>query len=378
MRITEVNSRLIGGAHFVEITTEDGTTGLGQSGCWAYPEAVDAIIPRFADYLIGESAGRIEHHWHQLYRMGPFRGSVLGGAISAVDIALWDIKGQALDVPIYELLGGACRDRIRLHKLILGDFAPDAIAQEIALAVRDGFTAIKFDPIPANCGDLGLDALVREIVSRVEAARDAAGKDTDIILEFHRRLAPLQAIPVIDALKSFNTLFIEDPIQIDSIEAQGALAARFNLPMGNGERLNTIWEFRELLQCGGPQYLRPDPGLAGGISHVCKIAAIAESHHSAVVAHNFLGPVLTAASVHLGAAVPNIVIQEYSLIDESAAACAAYDSGLVREGGYLRLPERPGLGVRLRPEARDVWLSPLEGPLHKIPRRKDGSIAYAV
>ena len=210
------------------------------------------------------------------------------------------------------------------------------------------------------------------------AERDAAGRDVDIVLEFHRRLTPLQAIPVIEALKAFNVLFIEDPIQIDSIEAQGSLAARINLPMGNGERLNTIWEFRELLQQGGPQYLRPDLGLAGGISHCRKIAAIAEAHHASLVAHNFLGPVLTAASVHLSAAVPNIAVQEYSLIDESQPASAAYDSCLVREGGYLRLPERPGLGVRLKSEADSVWLSPNQGHLHDIPRRKDGSIAYAV
>jgi len=378
MRIAQVKSRLAGGAHFVEITTENGITGLGQSGCWAYPEAVDAIMPRFADYLVGEDARRIEHHWHQLYRMGPFRGSVLGGAVSAIDIALWDIKGQAFDAPVWDLLGGHCRDRIRLHKLILGDFEPGVIATEVATAVEEGFTAVKFDPIPSDCGDRGLDSLIREVTARVEAARDAAGRDVDIVLEFHRRLTPMQAIPVIEALKAFNVLFIEDPIQIDSIEAQGSLAARINLPMGNGERLNTIWEFRELLQQGGPQYLRPDLGLAGGISHCRKIAAIAEAHHASLVAHNFLGPVLTAASVHLSAAVPNIAVQEYSLIDESQPASAAYDSCLVREGGYLRLPERPGLGVRLKPEADSVWLSPNQGHLHDIPRRKDGSIAYAV
>ncbi|MBL4576007.1 MAG: mandelate racemase/muconate lactonizing enzyme family protein, partial [Opitutaceae bacterium] len=272
MRIEQVESRLIGGAHFVEITVENGLKGLGQSGCWGYPAAVSEVVGVFADYLIGKDAGNIEHHWQHLYRMGPFRGSVIGGALSAVDIALWDIKGQRLEVPIWDLLGGKCRDRLRLLWLILGDFEPDEIVRKVRDGVGQGFTAVKFDPIPTNVGDLSVDRLISDVTNRVEAARDAAGKDVDIVLEFHRRLTPLMAMPLIDGLRKFNCLFIEDPIQIDSISSQASVAARSIAPIGNGERLNTIWEYRELLAQGGSQYLRPDPGLAGGITHCKKIA----------------------------------------------------------------------------------------------------------
>ena len=377
MLIEQVESRLIGGAHFVEITTESGLKGLGQSGCWGYPAAVSEVVGVFADYLIGKDAENIEHHWQHLYRMGPFRGSVIGGALSAVDIALWDIKGQHLGVPIWDLLGGKCRDRLRLLWLILGDFEPDEIARKVRDCVSKGFTAVKFDPIPINAGDMSVDRLVSDVTNRVESARDAAGKNVDIVLEFHRRLTPLVAMPLIDELRKFNCLFIEDPIQIDSISSQANMAAKSIAPIGNGERLNTIWEYRELLAQGGPQYLRPDPGLAGGITHCKKIAAIAESHHSAVVTHNFLGPVLTAASVHLMTSIPNFIVQEYSEIDEGPAA-TGYISHLKREGGNMLIPDAPGLGVSLNPEATDVWLSPLEGPLHKIPLREDGSVSWSV
>lgn len=307
--------------------------------------------------------------------MGPFRGSALGGALSAVDIALWDIKRQVHQAPIWDLLGGHCRERIRLHLLILGDFGPEEISKRALAAAEEGYTAIKFDPIPAQ--EMALDSLSREVTARVAAARQAVGSDVDIILEYHRRLTPLQALPLIQAVSQFNPLFVEDPIQIDSILSQADLARRLPIPMGNGERLNTIWEFRELLASGGTQFVRPDPGLAGGITHCRKIAAIAESYHAAVVAHNFLGPVLTAACVHLDASIPNFVTQEYSTIDEGPAAAEAYRSILKREGGYLLLPEAPGLGVQLT-GAGDQGLSPLIGPLHDIPMRRDGSVAYAV
>jgi galactonate dehydratase len=159
MQIGRVESLNLGGLHFVEITTDDGLKGLGQSACWAYPMAVDAIIGVFRSYLLGQDPRRIEHHWQHLYRMGPFRGSVLGAALSAVDIALWDIKGQHHQAPIWDLLGGNCRNRIRLHLLILGDFGPEAIAAKVGEGMNLGFTAVKFDPIPVIAGDSGARAI---------------------------------------------------------------------------------------------------------------------------------------------------------------------------------------------------------------------------
>ena len=308
--------------------------------------------------------------------MGPFRGSILGGAVSAIDIALWDIKGQHYQAPIWDLLGGSYRDRLRLHLLMGGD-TPEKVAERAAWALEQGFTAIKFDPLPNGYQDMTLEALVAETVERVATAREVVKRDADIILELHRKLSPLQAVPLCVALAEFQPLFIEDPIPIDSIASQAEIARRVSTAIANGERMHSIWEFRELLACGGSQYVRPDVGLAGGISHCKKIAAVAESYHAAVVTHNYLGPVLTAASVHLDIAIPNFIVQEYSLVDEGPMA-DAFPGTLKRAGGYLPLPEAPGLGIRLDDEkARALPPHPGWDP-NGVPSRSDGSVAYAV
>ncbi len=375
MKIEKLDSLLFGGAHFVRITTDTGITGLGQSACWAYPGAVHAVMEVFRVYLVGQDPLRIEHHWQHLYRMGPFRGSVLGGALSAIDIALWDIKGKHYQAPVWDLLGGQCRNRVRLHLLMPGG-TPDEVAAQSKAAMADGFTAIKFDPLPDGFGDMTLSGLVAAVVERVAAARDVVGHAADIILELHRRLTPLQAVSVIEAVTRFNPLFVEDPIQIDSIISQAEIARRVTAPIANGERLHTIWEFRELLVHGGSQFVRPDLGLAGGLTHCKKIAAVAESYHAAVVTHNYLGPVLTAAAVHLDVAIPNFIVQEYSKFDEGPAA-AAFRTKIRREGGYLPLPGEPGLGIELD-ETVAVAQTSMTRPLHEIPLRADGSVVFAV
>jgi galactonate dehydratase len=290
---------------------------------------------------------------------------------------LWDIKGQIYQAPIWDLLGGKYRERVRLH-LLMGGATPDEVYANARAAADEGFTAIKFDPVPAGFGDMTQEALVRGVAERVAAARDAVKGDVDVILELHRKLTPLQAPPVIEAIAQFNPLFVEDPVQIDSIVSQAEIARRVTTPIANGERMHTIWEFREMLVHGGSQYVRPDVGLAGGLTHTRKIAAVAESFHSAVVTHNFLGPVLTAAAVHLDTAIPNFVVQEYARTDESNK-WAGFEGVLRRQGGYLVSPESPGLGIKLVDTTVTAPLGPLgDKPLHHIPVRSDGSIVYAV
>ena len=373
-KIERVESLPIGGGYYVRIITDDGLVGVGQSAAWGYPSAVDQVMHTFAQYLVGQDPMRIEHHWQYLYRMAPFRGNIVSGAVSAVDIALWDLKGQRLQAPIWELLGGRCRDKVRLH-LLMGGSTPEEVHARAKEAAAEGFTAVKFDPLPAGFQDMTLDGVVAAAVDRVAAAREAVGRDVDLIVEIHRKLTPLTALPVCVALAQFQPLFVEDPIQIDSIQSQADIARRLTSPIANGERLSSIWEFRELLVAGGSQYVRPDVGLAGGLSHVKKIAGLAESFHAAVVTHNFLGPVLTAASVHLDVSIPNFVVQEYSKVDEERAP--AFPGTLKRQGGYLPVPEVPGLGVKID----DARLAELGRPMlnpTSLPLRADGSVAYAV
>ncbi len=378
MKIEAVESLLVGGAHFVQIRTDTGLAGLGQSGAWFYPEASDQVVRTFTPYLLGGDPMRTEHHWHALYRVGPFRGSILSGALSAVDIALWDLKGQRLGVPIWELLGGRYRDRVRLH-LLIGGGTPEEIGANARQAAAGGFTAIKFDPLPEGYQDMALERLTQTVEDALGAAREAVGPDVDLIVELHRKLTPLQTRSVAEASAPFHPLFIEDPIQIDSISLQGEIAATAPVSLGNGERLHTIWEFRELLT-GGVQYVRPDLGLAGGISHCKKIAAIAESYHAGVVTHNFLGPVLTAAALHLDVSIPNLLVQEYTTNDEGPAAAAVFTGIPKRDGGYLPVPEAPGLGIALRPGldlASAPRLAPGERVRADVKLRRDGSVAAA-
>ncbi len=375
MKIDKIESFFIGNGYVLRIYTDTGISGVGQTACWGYPEAVEKIVNTFEKYLIGQNPLRIEHHWQYLYRMGPFKGTALSGAISAVDIALWDIKGKHLGVPIWELLGGNCRDKIRLH-LLGGAGTPETMFEAAKSAVAEGFTALKFDPLVGNFQDMTVDRLVKTARDLVAAAREGGGPDLDLIVEVHRKLTPMNSIVLEAALAPFNLYFIEDPIQIDTIKTQAELAKRMTSPVGNGERLTTIWEFRELLEAGGPQYVRPDVGLAGGLTHCKKIAAIAEAYHSAVVTHNFLGPLITAASLHLDTSIPNFITQEYTKGDESPDY-AVYKVAYEREGGYIPIPEAPGLGVELD----DSLIA--ETPYRPMntgttPLREDGSVAYAV
>ncbi len=375
MKIDKIESFFIRNGYVIRIHTDTGISGVGQTACWGYPEAVDSIINTFKKHLIGQNPLRIEHHWQYLYRMGPFRGTALSGAISAVDIALWDIKGKHFGVPIWELLGGNCRDKIRLH-LLGGGSTPETMYEAAKAAVEEGFTALKFDPVVGNFQDMAVDRLVKTARDIVAAAREGGGPDLDLIVEVHRKLTPMNSIVLESALAPFNLYFIEDPIQIDTITTQGELAKRMTTPLAIGERNVSIWEFREILEAGGPQYVRPDVGLAGGITHCKKIAALAEAYHSAVITHNFLGPLITAASLHLDTSIPNFITQEYTKGDESEDF-AVYKVAYQREGGYIPIPDAPGLGIELDDSL--IEQNPFQ-PMNTgtTPLREDGSVAYAV
>ncbi|MEC7271189.1 MAG: mandelate racemase/muconate lactonizing enzyme family protein [Chloroflexota bacterium] len=382
MKIEKINSYLARDQFIVEIITDKGISGVGQSACWAYPEAVKAIVDRFKNILIGKDPFMIEEINQLLMRTGPFRGSVLSGAISCIDIALWDIKGKYFETPIWNLLGGKVRNKVRLH-LLLGIIYGNSKSKNEGLyesakkAVKDGFTALKIDPLPDNYYDLSLDQLIKETIATVAALREGAGNEVDIILEIHRKLTPMTSVHLAESIKEFNPMFFEDPIQIDSIISQSDIAKKVSIPIANGERMHSIWEFRELLANGGPQYVRPDVGLAGGITQTKKIASIAESYHSALITHNFLGPILTAASVHIDVSIPNFITQEYSLGDESEKNNYLISS-LKREGGYIITPEKPGLGIEINKEIiNQVPYEPLDLN-DQVPYRLDGSNAFSV
>ena len=376
--VLEVPFEMTGFHTCVQIRTDTGITGLGQSGGWGFQRAVGEMIRELTPMLIGQDPYRIEHLWNLLYRARPFRGNMESSAIAAIDNALWDIKGKGLQVPVWELLGGKYRDKVRLHALI-GDKNPDVLAQQVKWAVDQGFTAVKFDPLSEGYADRSMPNLIESACELGDIARQVGGKDLDIIFELHRKLDPARGVEVANALAVFNPLFIEDPIQIDSIASQALISKRINSPVATGERLNNLWEYKELLSYDVPIIVRPDIGMSGGLTSCKKIAVMAEAHHAGVVPHNFLGPGITAPTLHFCLSIPNLVTMEYLPLDEDLSS----SSGLIRtsakrSGGYMSAPDEVGLGIELLGNLDDYKVGTQKAIAVEGHLRADGSVMRAV
>ncbi len=361
----------------VRVRTDEGITGIGQTAYWGWPSALIPLIETFSELLKGEDPMRVEYHWQRMHRLKPFRGGVLSGAVAAVDIALWDIAGQALGVPVHQLLGGRQRDRIRLHVLINDGQSTEHLVSEAQRYVEMGFTALKFDAFPTGMPENETyTKSLGAVVERVGAVRDAVGWDIDLIVEAWRSFGPGEIIALCQELEPFRLYFLEDPLPPDSEDSMGEIARHIRIPIGGGERSHTLHEFRELLTKHAVRFVRPDVGLAGGLSQTRKIATIAEAFHAQVSAHNFFSPLLTAATAHLYAAIPNAAPLEYLEWEEQEPRNQQLLDPLKRNGGYLEIPEKPGLGVTLNEDMIErVPYQPWEAA--SAPRmRPDGSVYY--
>ena len=292
-----------------------------------------------------------------------------------MDIALWDIAGKHFEVPAYQLMGGKVRDKARVYMHVGGDTAAE-LHDSARTAVERGFTAVRFTPF-ADTPDrqyynMSHAAMLEEAVTRVAAVRDAVGPDVDVCVEIHRRLSIPEAVDLARELEQFRPFFYEDPITPDSNESMAEVARSINIPIATGERLHTIWEFRELLQQRAARYIRPDLCLAGGLTHCKKIAAVAESFNVGVIPHNPLSPISTAACVQLDACIPNFVLQEYTGEDQPPKSLMVKQP-IRLEKGYLIIPDGPGIGIELNDEyfaAHQAEPRALDTPL-----REDGSVA---
>jgi galactonate dehydratase len=310
-----------------------------------------------------------------MWRMGPFRSALISAAVSAVDTALWDLKGKALGAPVHELLGGPCRDRIRLHRIIDGADA-EALAAAGRAAADEGFTALKFDPLEATWIEPATAAIAERARERTTALREAVGPGVDLIVEVHRSLTPHQIPALLDAVRPLAPLFVEDPIQIDTFDVQAGLV-RHGVPLGLGERWQSVWEVREALAVAGPFTVRSDVALAGGITAARKIAAVAEAHHAQVSWHNWLGAVSDAATASVDAAIPNLLTHEHAPEQFEKFGDAVQTAWLV-DDGHLVVPDAPGLGVDVDLDRLPARVEVLGRELHEIPERADGSIAFAL
>jgi len=314
-------------------------------------------VETFKRYLIGQDPLRIEHHWNYLYRWTHFRGAAIMGALSAIDLALWDIAGKHLGVPCYQLLGGKVRDKARVYYHVFGETKEELIQGCVDAKAR-GFTAVghltPFLDEPRSVPYFETHASKMDAaIQTVARYREALGDAVDLCIEIHRRMAPAEAIVLARGIEPYHPFFYEDPILPDNLDAMALVAERIHIPIATGERLHTIQEFEMLLARGAVQYVRPDVCLAGGLSHSKKIAALAEAHNVGVVPHNPLSPVSTAACIQLAACIPNFALQEYPLGEDEPPKSEIVKSTVALEDGFLIIPDAPGLGIELAPDAAE-------------------------
>ena len=348
MKITAIRNRLMRverqNWHFVEVHTDEGLVGLGEASLEWRERAVASAVDELSRLLIGQHPNLVEHHWQRMHRHGFWRGGViLGSAISGIDQALWDLKGKRLGVPVYDLLGGPTRQRVRLYTHIRGA-TPEQAAEHAQQLVAAGYTALKIG-VPRAAAAVDERALLRATVARVEAVRHAIGESVDLMVDNHGQLAPGDAIELGRALAPFGLLFFEEPVPPDTPEALAKVAAaHLPLRLATGERLFNKWDYRPVLQQGLVDVAQPDICHAGGFTELRKIAAMAESAYIKIAPHNPNGPVATMASVHLAASIPNFLILE--MVQQPLRDEVQYH-GLTIKDGWAELPDRPGLGIAL-------------------------------
>src|SRR5262245_34046368 len=355
----------------VRIYCEDGTVGIGEGGVHGWQRPTQTMLEVMSAYLRGQDPHRIEHHYQFLYRSSHFMGAVVQGALSAIDIALWDIKGKRLGVPIYDLMGGKTRDKVRCYVHVHGDTI-EKLAQDAALKTRQGFTAVRFAPWARDFYlHKSHTAWAEEAVRRVGAVREAVGPDIDLCVELHRQMNPAESIALGRRLEQFRLFFYEDPMLPDSPARMGDVQERCALPIATGERFTTIFEFQQLLENKGCAYVRPDLCLCGGLTGCKKVAAMAEAQHVKAIPHNPLSPVSNGACVQLDACIPNFALQEYTGESEPPKS-ELLQQPLRLEDGYLIVPEGPGLGIALN-DAAIAKYPPVDKVLD-TPLGYDGSV----
>lgn len=334
---------------FVRVETDDGLHGWGEASLAGAIEAVDSAVHELGQVLIGQEAGGVERHWQAMYHAWRWRGGTIQStAQSALDIALWDLEGKRLGVPVYRLLGGPYTDRVRAYA---SHWLPNVETPEEAFegareAVRRGFTAFKWNPFKnGNLRRGEGDALVHE-TSLMEAARAGAGAGVDIFCDLGERLSARTALAAAREFAPFRPGFFEEPVPYENARAMIALKQQMPVPVATGEHLLSRWEFRELVEGAGADVLQPDLCHGGGITEVKRVASFADAYYLTIAPHNSGGPIATLASLHLVASIPNFYILEQMEYERDLRDAICTEPPRIVEG-HFELPTAPGLGTDL-------------------------------
>lgn len=363
----------------VKIETDAEICGWGEAVLEGKAETVRACVGEMTDYLIGRDPAQIEDIWNTLYRGAFYRGGgILMSAIAGIDQALWDIKGKRFGAPVYELMGGACREKVRVYSWIGGD-RPSDVANAAKEKQAQGFTAIKMNATE-ELQYVDSYEKIDAVLERVDSIRRATGRGFGIAIDFHGRVHKPMAKVLAKKLEQFDPMFIEEPVLCDNWEAFPEIAAACNIPIATGERLFSRWDFKKLLSVGGVDIIQPDLSHAGGITEVKKIGSMAEAYDVALAPHCPLGPVALAACVQVDATCHNAFIQEQSMGIHYNQGKGVLDYVLNREDyafhdGFMNLPGKPGLGVEVNEalvleenQEPHRWRNP-------VWRHEDGSVA---
>jgi L-alanine-DL-glutamate epimerase-like enolase superfamily enzyme len=355
MKITNIETYPVWGGHrnflFVVIDTDEGISGVGESGITGRELAVAGAIEHFKPLLIGQDPGRIEHIWQLLFRGGFFPAQrILTSAISAIDIALWDIKGKALGVPIYELFGGLVRDKVVCYPHNTGEaMALEPLVESCLRTKEEGWKFVRWG-LPHDGAILEPRQSVKAAIDQFFAVRDAVGDDIEIAFDVHTRLDLPDVLWLCREIESTRPFFIEDPLRCENPDSFKTLRPRTHVPLAAGEQFSSKWEFRQLIEEEWIDYARIDLCIAGGFTEARKIAGWCETHYIKLAVHNPLGPVSSAACLQLNLATPNVAVQEQprkpgTMLTDVVPVQPEW------EDGYLLAPTRPGLGIEFDREA---------------------------
>ncbi|MBS4219089.1 galactonate dehydratase [Bacillus sp. FJAT-49711] len=364
---------------FVKVVTDAGIVGWGEPIIEGKAQTVKAAVYELSEYLMGKDPMRIEDHWQTLYRSGFYRGGpILMSAIAGIDQALWDIKGKYYDAPVYQLLGGACRDSVRVYSWIGGD-RPGEVAREAREKKEAGFTAIKMNGTE-ELQYIDSYKKIDEVLERVAAVRDVVGSDFGIGIDFHGRVHKPMAKILAKELEQFRPMFIEEPVLSENNEALREVARASTIPIATGERLYSRWDFKKILSEGYVDIIQPDLSHAGGITECKKIISMAEAYDVAVAPHCPLGPIALAACLQVDATSHNVFIQEQSLGIHYNQGSDLLDylvdpSIFEYTNGYVNNLEGPGLGIEVNEETVKRQAGIGHNWKNPIWRHKDGTIA---
>ncbi len=336
---------------FVKVETDSGLYGWGEAYTQADRDrAIEIHIQQLGRYLVGRTPFDIKHFTFLAYNdYANKRGSMeFYCAISAIELALWDIVGKATGQPVYNLLGGKCRDKIRVYANGWGGGGtPEEAAEKAKATVALGFTALKFDPFP-NPWRAYIDRQQEEeAVAKVAAVRAAVGPDVEILIEVHRRLAPMHAVRVARQMEEFRPFWYEEPVSFRDLNSLVEARQQINIPVVTGEEVYTKLEFKQVFAQRAADIINPDVCNVGGILELREIAAMAEVHHVAVAPHNYNSTTLgLAATLHAAAGMPNFLITEY-FVNFAAVGAEIANPAFTVENSYITLPATPGLGIEL-------------------------------